>query len=709
MLLLLLATAVRAEPAPATPESPAAVAEVAPDPSFTEVLGFEEDLHVRSDLMLQGLSATQSVPFTLPRDWKLTKDPVLDLVFDHSASLLPERSNMNIRVNGASVATVILAPGNAAEAHVTARIPRALLTDFNSLQIEVVQHVTDDCEDPFDPSLWTRVSRASTITMTAERLPITPELLEFPFPFADDRAYGPSRITLVGDGTFKPAQVEALGALGFAIGRHAAYHQVEVSAPVARLEDLQTNGLVVGIVGQDRILTEFNLPTLAAGDGLVAITPAPGHPELAVLVVAGADAEGLGRATSALAAQDRYPVLSGAASQISAVTESSPPPNRAETVPAPRRDEDFTLKDLRFADTTVRGYYAEPIRVPVDLEGDALARPGARLRLHYSHSALVNPRISAVEVRLNGVVLRSRHLDDQDDQRQTMEVELPAEVLAPHNELEVFFHLFPMDFDACHLKPDRQLWGTVFADTELHIPRDNYARMPDLSRMEVGLWPLSLDAADGGTTIVLDDAPDVLDASAGFQLAADFGRISTVDAPRFAMTAGGKSLAELGTGNVVLVVSGDDPHRAWTDLVASGGVTLAGGPERLLGPAAALLKSVVGTPYGTVEQVMRPGEEARAVLIVRASGESLVTTTRNLFDPALIGRLAGNASVLTATEDVRPLHVAQQVAVGKLTPSSRFRTMLSDAWPAIGITVPLAALFATLVIGRWARARGGHT
>ena len=612
MLLALLGASLaapRASPAPpaATPPSaatpPAApAAEPAPESSepesgpVTHELTLKEDLHVRSDLMLQGLGATQSVSFTVPRGWKLTKDPVVDLTLDHSASLLPERSNLSIKVNGAAVDSVILGPSNAAGAHLTARIPRQLLSDYNSLQLQVVQHVTDDCEDPFDPSLWTRVSNKSTLTMTAEAVPVTPELLDFPYPLQDDRGYGPSELTLVADGPLKPAPVSALGTIGFSLGRHASYRRVAVSPPVAHLEDLQTNGLVVGIVGQDAVLTNFNLPKLAAGDGLVAITAAPHDPTLAILVVAGADAEGLGRATAALAAQDRFPVLSGSASQISAVTESTPPPSRAEYVPAPRRAEEFTLADLRFTDTTVRGYYAEPIRVPVDLEGDALARPGARLRLHYSHSALVNPRISAVEVRLNGVVLRSRHLDDQDDQRQVLEVALPAEVLAPHNELEVFFHLFPMDFDACHLKPDRQLWGTVFDDTELYIPRDNYAQMPDLSRLEVGLWPLSLDAADGGTTLVLGDSPSPASASAALQLSADFARISTVAEPRFSVTSGGRTLAELGSGNVVMVVEGDAPHRAWQDLVKTGGATLAGGPERLLGPAAAMLKSVVGTP-----------------------------------------------------------------------------------------------------------------
>ena len=59
--------------------------------------------------------------------------------------------------------------------------------------------------------------------------------------------------------------------------------------------------------------------------------------------------------------------------------------------------------------------------------------------------------------------------------------------------------------------------------------------------------------------------PSAVDTSAAMQLASDFARISPLTDPRFAVTAG-KRIADLGSGNLVLVV---EDSRAIRALVAS--------------------------------------------------------------------------------------------------------------------------------------------
>lgn len=712
LLLPLIASAQTPVPPPEAPvdamatettEAEAAAAAAAE----TQVLQFGADLNVQTDLMLQGLMATQSVAFTVPRAWELTGDPTVELHLDHSHTLIESRSSLTIRVNDQAIGTVALGTANATRTVLTLTVPRDLLAEFNTLQLQVVQHVDPDCEDPFDPSLWTRIARTSSLTMPARRLPIVPELLTFPFPFHDERGYGPTRLTLVSSGELLPAQLSAVGELGLALGRFAAYRRIEVEPPVRSLAELQTNGLAVGVVGNDPIVTQLVTRPLARGEGLVAVVPAPHDPTLAILVVAGADIEGLAKAVEALTAQDRYPVLSGPASTVSLVKAAPPPPTREVFRPVPRGRTQLPLRDIGFSDTTVRGYYAEPVQFPLVLEGDAVARPGSRLRLRYAHSELVNSRVSAIEVRLNGVVLRSRHLDDAENGQQLIDVELPIDVLTRENEVEVFFHLFPEDFDACRRITDRQLWATVFASSELVLPRDNYALMPDLSRLRTAMWPFSLDAADGGTVVVTSDKPTPADASAVLRLAAEFGRISVVADPSFKVVTGAEGYAGLGDTNVVILTDPERPNTAWERLAAA--VTLAGGPERLLGTNASLLKASVQTAYGTLEEVMNPEHPNRGVLVVRGGDPgTLLATTRAITEVGRIEVFAGNAVVLPVEGGARVLDVAPRKAIGSMSFETRARTWLTDAWPLIGVTVPLAAFLSAWLIARWARARGGR-
>ena len=60
----------------------------------------------------------------------------------------------------------------------------------------VVQHIDDECEDPFDPALWTRVSNQSTLTFNYYQDTITGDLGEFPMPLYDKLGYGELRVEI---------------------------------------------------------------------------------------------------------------------------------------------------------------------------------------------------------------------------------------------------------------------------------------------------------------------------------------------------------------------------------------------------------------------------------------------------------------------------------------------------------------------------------
>lgn len=672
------------------------------------------DLHVAGDLMLEGLVASESLSFSVPRAWDLSRDPEVTLQFEHSAALVPERSTLTVSVNGASVASTHLDADNTVDGELSVRIPRSVLKPFNTLVFEVHQHVADPCEDPFDPSLWTRVAARSAIRFQYERRVIYPELLDWPYPLFDDRGYGPVSATLIApqDATFNPAELQVLGALGYDMGRMAAWRGLLFEPPVDDPALARSHGIVVGTPSRNAVVTRLvDTSPLKAGQGLVAVVPNPADPALAILVVTGADDKGLALAGQALTGQYRYQALSGALAIVDEAQVAGPWPTRQAHLPAPPQPH-FTLADLGFEDRTVRGYYAAPITLPVHLEGDAHVRPQqARLLVDYAYSPLLDDRLSTIEIQANGVSLKGQGLTEAEgEEKKRLSVEIPEEVFTPDTVFQVVFHLFPKDYGPCIHVSDRQIWATVFATTTVEAPRDTWADLPDLALLQHRLWPLG-EAADGeGLVVATDTTPRATDATAVLAFTAELGRVTTATALKLDVVPSTPDLFSRYRDRHVALLAGTGPNDAWQTLLKSRRVTTAGNLDRVLsGPQQDLLKARVGTAYGTLEQVIHPENGDRTVLILRAMDSALLPeVVEVLADPDRLPKLAGNAVVLGTGKDLRVLDLAARVRVGTMAVRTRTSDLVRRYWPALAVTALLGAAGLAGLVRRWARRRGGE-
>ena len=706
--LLLWAAPAIAQDAEAEAE---AVEEVA-EPGFVDI-SFEDDLYMGSDLMLQGLTPFGGITFTRPKNWRLTHPPVMEVRFDHSSALLPDRSSLTVFVNDTALASVQLTEENVVDGRVRVKIPPSIVTDYNNVRFEVTQHVDEECEDPFDPSLWTRVSNDSFIRFFYETTPVEEELLGFPYPLHDELGYGPTTITLIGPKKVSAGAVEALGELGFAMGRTAAFRNVAMADPVGHPSAATTHGRVIGTPAENPLVSQLvDTSGLASGQGLVALLKNPSHQDLAVLVVTGKDGEGLKNAAKALAGQDRFELLSGKVSKVLTVVDPSPPPTRRDPLPVPPVER-FTLEDIGIEDKTVRGYYAPKVTLPLQLEGDAHARfDGAELALDHAYSAQLDYRLSTLEVRLNGVSLRSFALDETGgEEKQRVYIDLPFELMEPGSAIDLVYHLFPIDFDPCRRISDRMIWGTVFASTELTIGRDHYAELPDLSLLKHDLWPFTHADRDGGLRVVVSDEPDRHDASAAFLAAAQFGRVSTSEHPDFGVVASSSAVLQENRHLVVLV--SDGAHSTYDSLVASKVVSMPGDLDRqLVGGNQQLLSAQVQTHYGSIEAAVHPKFNDRSVLVARApQPDDLNDVVDVLGDKSRLFQLEGNATIIAAGGEPRAgdgLDVATKTQVGVVPLSTRFQMALRRSWFVIGAMVLLGALILAAAIRLWAGSRGGQ-
>jgi hypothetical protein len=675
------------------------------------VVEFGRDLYMESDVMLQGIQAVETLTFPRPQTWALDGDPLLRLRFDHSAAAAAERSHLTVRINGAAIGAERLDADNVVDGELVVRIPRGLLKDYNELRMTAVQHINEECEDPFDPALWTRIRRDSTIEWDYTALPAQETLESFPLPLFDPLGYGPLELALVASGPLSEAQLDAIGRVGFVMGRHAAYRKVRMVEPVAELGMARTAALIVGTPAEAPIVTALLGDAPRAGEGMVGLVRNPTDPTLPVLVVAGGDAAGLRKAVLAVGGMDRADLLSGRVARVEAVDNAPPPASRQDPLPAPPRSA-FTLEDLGIEDVTVRGYYAPPVTIPLRLEGDAHAQiEGARIGVDYSYAANLDTRLSTMEVRIGGITLRSVSLDDPaGEEKARLWVDLPFELVEPRANIEVVFHLFPNDFQSCVYVHDKQIWATVFGSTSIEVNRDHYAMLPDLTLLRHDLWPYGKGLEGSGVVVITADSPGPADAAAAAQVLAELGRTSVAPNPSFEVVVGAAGALAAHAAKQAIVLVGDGRNSTFDALAAAQQVSTDGDLERTLATAAdTLLKATVGTPNGFIEQLISPANPDRTVLVLRAGdARTLAPLARAFQDEGLLLQMEGNAAVLSDAAGVKSIAVVDKKQIGVIPLRSQVQTFLRGSWGLLGIGVLIAAVLLAFVVRAWAALRGGQ-
>lgn len=678
---------------------------------------FDKDLFQTDPLMMYGIKAERYIPFHIPRSWTVTGDVELELRVDHSETLLPQNSALTVFVNNRAVASSFLNGENAKDGRILATVPSTLLGEFNQIRISVVQHYTTDCEDPFDPNLWTRISHESVLRIPYARKPVELDLVQLPGPLFEETGVGPVVLDLV-TGTAPTAEtMEAIGVLGFAYGRLADYRGLQIDKATTSLTSLRRHALVVGRwdeIAQVHPLLPGKQP--AAGQGLVALVPNPQDPTLALLVVTGGDAEGLKKAAFAVAGNDRHEVLSGPDALINELNVAWPV-SRRDPKPVPSTTR-FTLADLNIQDRTVRGFYADPVVVPLQMEGDAAVRPsGAELVVDYSYSSQLDTRLSTLEVSVDGVVLLGHPLErPTGEQNGEIRVQIPPELLRPHAKVFLQYHLFPESFDACERVSDQIVWGTIHATTRFEVPRDHHAELPDLGRLRYDFWPYTLDGDAGAVTLITPDAPAVEDAAAAFLTSGLLGWHRATDDPKLTIASAAQLGNQLPVTHLILLTAGDSPNSTYQSLESNGYLRYrvgADGQRTLSGADGGVAQTASLETFGSVEQALLPTSKAdRAMLVLRGNNRStLLDMIEQLGAEKNLLKLSGNITVvpMIPTAEYRAVDNAERRPVGDRPLNTRVTVALGRYWPFFGLLLLSSALFFALTVSLWARRQGAHT
>jgi len=666
--------AIPTEPIPDQPLTPAnadqknvATLDVKPLEPGKYILEFNRSPIVGTRLQLRGIYDEARLRFTRPRNWE-AKNIQVSLRFRHSPALYATRSNLTVLINGVSVGSV---PMNKREGEIgTAvyQVPASALRDNNDIVIAALQNNSPTCtQDPFDPSLWTEILPDSKLVFDFVPKPIQLNFSRYPYPLFDELSLNPNEIAYLLPKSMDEAWLTAIARFQTGLGRLAQFRPIDLRLveaaaavkPGERLVVIGTPKMQPGLqslklpltLQQDRWLDETKKP-IADDVGVLMLTTTADQTGV-VLVATGNTPAAVNKAVQFLLQPRDRQIGTGQTLLVKQLSDVPAPPLRDWPGYLPMQDQ-FQLKDLQtqghepFQDITTRGADAPPIEFDFRALPDDRFLIGNVLNVRYSYGPQLNPLTSLLEVQLDGLPLAGRKLDDVDGvTRGTFKVDLPADKIKPNSKIQVRFQLDPRERRSCNRAVDQQLWGTVHADTQFDLKRDQGARVPDLKLLQVG-YPFTAPQDLSQTAIVLPQTPSRAELLLLLEFSERMGRLSRAESVKLNVYRAEQLPTQIRSTHH-LVAIGQRSQFPLPEAVKATGFNL----QTLLGRQrdAANVRTLPDVE-GVVKAIVSPWNGDRVLLMLTGQSDAGITQLQDLFaQDSLFYQLRDDTVLMNANQD----------------------------------------------------------
>ncbi|MBE9182396.1 cellulose biosynthesis cyclic di-GMP-binding regulatory protein BcsB [Oculatella sp. LEGE 06141] len=708
------------ESAPASPAETAettGTTEAAETPASEYSLEFNRSPIVGSRLRLQGVYPETRLGFSRPRDWEVTAAKAL-IRFQHSPSLLGDRSNLTVRVNDTSIGSVPLNREQSQVGQVLFNIPPTLLQDFNDISLLAEQQTSETCTHPSDPTLWTEILPDSKLIFNYQPQPIALDFSRYPYPFIDSLSLEPNQLAYLRPGRYSETWLTAASRFQTSAGRLADFHPLNTRL-VTTVNEVNPDErlIVIGTPAEQPALANLILPlplrngVLVDGNGsplpndvgaLMLTTANDGT--VPVLVASGNSAEGVLKAVQFLVQSQTSQIGTGDAIAVTTLSDTPSPSPRTWSGYLPVEDT-FQLSSLTtanrepFQDVTVYGTNAPGIQVPFRALPDDRFMRGSRMTVHYSYSSQIDPRTSAIEVKLDGVAIGSKQLSYRQGGRESFDLNLPADLIQPNSVLSVQFVLHPRVPGACGLVVDHQLWGTLHTDTRFNLKRANVVNVPNLQLLQTG-YPLTAPQDLSAAAVVVPDSPNDEEVSTLLALGERMGRLSRAESVKLQVYQAGTIPADI-RNERNLVGIGTRDRFPFPEVLQDSGLQLASFDVRQWQQSQ--IQTSPDTE-GVVKEVVSPWNRDRQVLALTGQSEQGLREVQALFkrdplfsqlrgDTVLISRNQQNPSPYDASGyTLQVLQQSPQRQIERTGFFNRITLYLQDHWYVLPIGIVLLGI-----------------
>jgi hypothetical protein len=638
----------------------------------TRVVSFRE-LGALGPLDLRGVDGRSTVLFNI-RDDEVVSSVRLKLTYTYSPSLLPELSQLNVRVNDEVVGTIRLNREQAGTA-VTSVIPinPVLLGEFNRLTLQLIGHYTLECEDPMHTSLWANISNVSELELGLEPVAITNDLRTLPAPFFDLKDPTALRLPFVLVGR-SPSMLESAGVVSSWFGAMAAYRGAIF--PVAPTIPERSHAVVLALPTTQ--IPGLTLPSI--GGPTIALATHPTDPRFKLLLVMGRTEAELKLAASALAVGGN--TLSGTTMVISSLDEIKPrkPFDAPRWIPS---DRPVKLGEIaQGLELSARGYSDMVIHMPMTFPPALSSWRGATapLDLKYRYTPRVSRdksvlninvdrnhvkaiSLSADQSALGEVQQAAKEITGLGDLMSAHErIELPAYLLPSASEVQ--FH-FSYDIARQGLCKDVILdnqRGVIDPDSTIDLSGlHHFTAMPDMAAFANKGFPFTRMADLSETTVVLSAQPRDSEIATFLALMGKFASATGFPAVKVKVTSSGDT-RDLGDQDLLLIGSLSslpmlkqwesnlpialsaqtrrlDVSDAWSRM----NIWMAGDPSRPGDPVVSRLALAGGSADAYLMGFESPLTGGRNVVaVVGSQPESFDNLIEALISPEMVSRFHGS-------------------------------------------------------------------
>jgi cellulose synthase operon protein B len=479
--------------------------------------------------------------FTKPKNWNVLGSSAVQVTFQHSASLLPERSSLNVLVNNRILKTIPLGKDNVSKTTVSVPVPPALLKDKNTLTFQVDQHYTYQCEDPFSTELWTTLLPETALKLDYGYVGVKPELTALPYPFVDELGYGAAKMGFVAPASLSSESQTAFAMVAATLGnalewRPAQAHLIDAGQVGSTAENL----VLVGTPSENSAISGLKLPVASTGsgfsttpdgqtvgpdDGLIQLVQHPNHKYRNILVVTGNSPKGVQKAAQFLAANPAHNILSGQYTVVKEFSQTARDAYRKWN--GVIQQSGTSLYDLGFATQTSRGVTALPIFYKVKRMPDLAFAPNSKVKLttQYSYASQLDASQSKLEVKLNGKSLGSVPLKNPaGETNAAFTIEVPSNDFFTYNDLEYQFFVYPEKMDLCKFVTDAHIWGTVHNTSKVDFSSDIRSSLPDAGLINDAGFPFTEVADMSQAAVVMPASPSASEQNTLLQLMMRLGK-----------------------------------------------------------------------------------------------------------------------------------------------------------------------------------------
>jgi hypothetical protein len=663
---------------------------------------------------LRCVSDEQRVEIAVPARYDV-KRLVLNLNYTVSTNLLPETSQLVVKVRGVPIAQVRLNP-MAPEAKLGVEIPLRLLEPgYNTLSFAVAQHFSkNQCESPCSADMWTNISlRDSYLDMDYELRKVPADLSQLSSFVFDPRLLGGGDVHIVTeDLSAKSATLAGIVASG--IARRFDYRPVTFS--VSRTFRSGVDNVVVGkrafaekVLGAQRDA----IKSLAGGylRLLPLVTEKGPEPERALLVVTGEDDKAVEQAALTFS-NISFPFPG--TDELKAFGFSLPAVEQYSGRETIATDQVYAFRTLNFPTQSFVGINPGTRNITFRLPPDFHIRPNqyAKLSLNFSYGAgLKNDSSFAVSV--NGRGVRAVQLDSASGNFfDGYKIDIPTYVFQPGTNTIGFTGHLHAPGQVCDLIMSDGLFLTVYENSTVEFPpMPHFVELPKLELFMHSGFPLTRWPDGHEVYVWLTEKDDRVLASAlnllglatqrnGFPL---FGVEFTYDKP----PANGELLVVGRTKTVAAELRESAPLKIRDEDALVPYPVVRGWNEQTTS-ATSRQRSSLGPGSGLLMQFQSPYQSGRTVTLLTATlNEDLESVSRAVLDSRVQAQAHGD---LVHIEPGKEIHVTSMSAgppyvtgkTGSYSPLESFlytRPVLYYA--AAALAVLALAVIAFLGLRRW--------